>query len=46
MASRIRHIREGVFKDKPVKGRIMKAISSPEGRQIAVSLIGGFMAYY
>jgi len=47
MASRIRCIsKDGYIKDTSVKGRIMKAISVNEGRQLAGSLIGGFLVYY
>jgi hypothetical protein len=38
--------REGTHKDILIKGRIMRATSVNEGRQLLLSLVGGFIEYY
>lgn len=45
--SKIKFInREGSSRDIFIKGRIMKAASVNEGRQLLISLVGGFLEYY
>lgn len=44
---RLRYInKDAVVRDNPIKGRVMKAISVPEGKQLLLSLIGGYLEYY
>ena len=45
--SKIKYInREGSGKQVGIRGRIMKAVSVSEGKQLLILLIGGFIQYY
>ncbi len=45
--SKLKYInKDGIARDISIKGRIMKAVSVNEGRQLFVALVGGFMEYY
>lgn len=45
--SKIKFInKDGSSRDIFIKGRIMKATSVNEGRQLLISLVGGFLEYY